>query len=356
MIGSVAVGGGAPISVQSMTKTDTGDADATLAQIAQLASAGCQIIRVAVPSKSVIKAFAEIASSSPIPVIADIHFDYRLAIASIEAKAHAVRINPGNIGGEKELEALSRALIDYGIPVRIGANSGSLSEKQRRKIAASVSDRHEAMAAALVDSALEQCRMLERFGVEKIKVSLKASSVLSSVIAYRRFSRLSDYPLHVGITEAGSLYSGIIKSSVGIGALLLEGIGDTLRVSLSADPLEELRAAIAILEAAGLRRPRPEIVSCPTCGRTKVNLLEILDKVEKRIEETKKNGRKFKECKIAIMGCAVNGPGEASDADLGIAGASGFGAIFKKGVLVNKVPEAELLDSFFSELEALVEN
>ena len=307
-INNLKIGGGAPVSIQSMTNTRTADGAATLTQIRELAALGCEIIRVAVPDQKAIIALPEIISGSPIPVIADIHFDYRLALASIKAGIHAIRINPGNIGKPEYVQMVAEKAGEAGIPLRVGANSGSLSEQFQ----------HQPLPLALVNSALEQCHILENFGFYNIKVSLKASNVAATVEAYEKFSQQSDYPLHVGVTEAGTPRSGIVKSAVGIGALLLRGIGDTIRVSLTAPPHDEIAPARQILEAVGLRCAAPEIVSCPTCGRTEIKLIELTERVENLIAETKSAGRKINLKKIAVMGCVVNGPGESKHANIGI--------------------------------------
>jgi len=344
-VGSVPVGGGAPVSVQSMTNTDTRDPDSTLAQILALQKAGCDIVRVAVPDRKASDRMREIAEGSPIPVIADIHFDYRLALRSIDAGVHGIRINPGNIGDAKKVAMVARAIREAGICIRVGANSGSFHKKFKN-----IRKDTEGIAQALVKSALEQCRLLEKHGVEKIKVSLKSSDVATTVMACRKLAEVSDYPQHVGITEAGTLRRGIIKSSVGIGAILSSGIGDTIRVSLTADPVEEVKTGIMILESIGLRAGAPEIVSCPTCGRTEIDLIKLAGRIEAEIEKIKSSGAIIGLKKIAIMGCVVNGPGEASDADLGIAGGKERGALFSKGRLVRTVQEKDLLRAFLEEL------
>jgi len=331
MIGNVPVGGGAPVSIQSMTNTDTRDVSSTLAQIGRLAAAGCEIIRVAVPDQAAVDVLKDIISGSPIPVVADIHFDYRLALGAIAAGIHGIRINPGNIGASERVRAVAEKAGEAGIPIRVGANSGSLPAGMiERKLAVGMSH-GDALADALVESALEQCRLLEEFGFSSIKVSLKASDVPVTVNACRKFSECSDYPLHIGITEAGTLRRGIIKSAAGIGALLLSGIGDTIRVSLTADPEEEVKAAMILLECVGLRDAAPEIVSCPTCGRTEIDLIGLAGKVEDLVVEIKASGKKIALKKIAVMGCVVNGPGEAKDADLGLAGGKGRLMLFRKG-------------------------
>lgn len=334
-IADVVIGGGAPVSVQSMTTTDTRDVQASLAQIETLAANGCQIIRLAVPDMAAARALEEIVSGSPIPVIADIHFDYLLALQSIASGVHAIRINPGNIGGEERIRQLAEAAGNAGIPIRVGANSGSISNKLMEELRKSGRNNEDIIAEALVQSALEQCRKLEKYGFDRIKVSLKASDVPLTLAACRRFANETDYPLHLGVTEAGTPGRGIIKSAVGIGTLLLEGIGDTIRVSLTADPVQEIIAGIRILEACGLRSAEPEIVSCPTCGRTEIELIDLAERVEQLINSIKASGKKIDMKKIAVMGCVVNGPGEAKDADLGMAGAGkGRVALFKQAKII----------------------
>ena len=343
-VGGVAIGGGAPVSLQSMTNTNTADAAATLAQIRRLASAGCDIIRCAIPDEAAVNALPEILAGSPIPVIGDIHFDYRLALGAIRAGIHGIRINPGNIGSADRVRAVAEAAGEAGIPIRVGANSGSLPKGLLERKLASGLDRREAMAQALSEAALEQVKLLEQFGFTKVKVSLKSSSVTSTVAACRYFAKISDIPLHIGITEAGPPSVGIVKSAVGIGTLLMEGIGETMRVSLTADPLREITAGLAILEAAGLRKAEPEIVSCPTCGRTRINLEALATEVNDFVESLKASGKRIGLKKIAVMGCAVNGPGEASDADLGLAGGEGRAVVFQNGVVVRTLPEKDALE------------
>jgi (E)-4-hydroxy-3-methylbut-2-enyl-diphosphate synthase len=314
-----------------MTNTVTADAAGTLAQIRELAAAGCEIIRVAVPDSGAVEALPAILAGSPIPVIADIHFDYRLALGAIAAGIHGIRINPGNIGDVDKVRLIAEKAGEAGIPIRVGANSGSLSEEMRLL----------PPADALVESALAQCRILEGYGFRNIKVSLKASNVPVTVAAYEKFAARCDYPLHLGITEAGTPQSGIVKSSVGIGALLLRGLGDTIRVSLTAPPLAEIAPARRILEAAGLREASPEIVSCPTCGRTRIDLIELAERVENLVQEIKQQNRRIKLKKIAVMGCVVNGPGEARDADLGVAGGNNRLALFRHGEIIGTFAEAE---------------
>jgi (E)-4-hydroxy-3-methylbut-2-enyl-diphosphate synthase len=350
-IGTMPVGGCSPVTVQSMTNTDTRNALATVNQIKELWNAGCDIVRVAVPDRKAAEKLDEIIEGSPVPLIADIHFDHRLALMAIKAGIHGIRINPGNIGDAKKVRAVAEAAGEKNIPIRVGANSGSLPKDIIEKMNRKSGNREESLADALVKSALCECAVLEKYGFRNIKVSLKASSVPATVMAYRKFADLADYPLHLGITEAGTLLRGTVKSSVGIGALLLEGIGDTIRVSLTADPVEEVKVGIMILESAGLRKAEPEIVSCPTCGRTEINLFALVDKIESEIEKIKASGRRIKIGKIAIMGCAVNGPGEAKDADLGIAGSkNGMAAVFKKGRLKGVFPEDQALKIFREEL------
>ena len=343
-VGSVAIGGGAPVSLQSMTNTRTSDAPATLAQIRELANAGCDIIRCAVPDEDALRALPEILEGTPIPVIADIHFDYRLALGAIKAGIHGIRINPGNIGSADRVRAVAEAAGEAGVPIRVGANSGSLPHGlYDSKLAAGLAPR-DAMAQALAEAALGQVKLLEQYGFRQIKVSLKSSSVVSTVDACRRFAEISDIPLHIGVTEAGVPATGLIKSAVGIGALLLEGIGETMRVSLTTDPVEEIRAGLQILEAAGLRKPEPEFVSCPTCGRTRIDLTGLASEVYEYIQSLKRAGRHIGFRKIAVMGCVVNGPGEAHDADIGLAGGDGKAVVFKSGKIVATLPETEALE------------
>lgn len=324
-VGTVPVGGDAPVSVQSMCNTDTRDAQTTLTQIRALAAAGCDIIRVAVPDMKAAESLREIVSGSPLPVVADIHFDHRLALASIASGAAAVRLNPGNLsGGEESVRLVAEAAGDAGIPIRVGANGGSVQSDL-------LAHGH---AGALTRSVLGQCAMLEKYGFTDIKVSLKSSDVASTIEACRYFAERSDYPMHIGVTEAGTPGRGIVKSAVGIGALLLSGIGDTIRVSLTADPLEEVRAGIRILESCGLRAAEPEIVSCPTCGRTEIDLVGLAEKVEDLVASIKSSGKKIRLKKIAVMGCVVNGPGEARDADIGLAGGRGKVVLFRQGEII----------------------
>jgi (E)-4-hydroxy-3-methylbut-2-enyl-diphosphate synthase len=337
-VGPLVIGGGAPVVLQSMTNTDTSDINATLAQISQLASAGCEMVRVAVPNELAVSALPELVEKSPLPVVADIHFNHRFALAAIAAGVVKLRINPGNIGGEKRLaEVVEQAGIRQ-IPIRIGVNAGSLEKRLLEKYG-------KATPEALVESAQDHIRMVEKLGFHDIVISMKASSVPLTVAAYRLFAQASNYPLHVGITEAGSSFSGTIYSAAGIGALLLDGLGDTVRVSLTAPPVEEIRVAKEILSAAEVRRFGPRIISCPTCGRTQIGLIELAAELEKRVAHIKEP------LTLAVMGCAVNGPGEAREADLGIAGGNNQGLIFCAGKIVRKVPQKRLLDEFMIYLE-----
>jgi len=318
-----------------MTNTDTCDAVATLAQIRELAAAGCDLIRVAVPDEAAVKALRKIVANSPLPVIADIHFDYRLALAAIKAGAPGIRINPGNLGGPRRLAEVGRAAADHDTVVRVGVNGGSLEKSLLREFGGVTPE-------ALTASALKACETLEKVGCHKLKVSLKSSTVRDTVAACRHFSSVADYPLHLGLTEAGPPSTGLIKSAVTIGCLLLEGIGSTLRVSLTAPPLEEVKAGLRILQAVGLRCSAPEIISCPTCGRTQVDLFRLVAAVEKEINCLQAKGNTIHLRKIAVMGCAVNGPGEAREADVGIAGGRGMGVLFKAGKIIRSLPESEL--------------
>ncbi len=333
------IGGGAPVTVQSMTNTKTSDIEATSAQIRRLAAAGCDIVRVAVPDEDAARAFAEIKKRAEIPVVADIHFSHKLAIMACEAGADKIRINPGNIGGEDKVRAVASACRERGVPIRIGVNGGSLERDLLDKYGGVTKE-------ALVESALRHIRLLERAAFDDICVSVKTSDTALTIEAYRLLSRTVDYPLHLGVTEAGTEYMGVIKSAVGIGALLSEGIGDTLRVSLTAPPEREVKAGIAILKALGLRRSGAELISCPTCGRTRIDLIDIAEAVERRLEQLDRD------ITVAVMGCAVNGPGEARRADYGIAGGDGVGVLFKKGEIVKKVPMDKLVGELFALIEA----
>ena len=339
-VGGVPIGGGAPVTIQSMTNTRTDDVAATVAQIRRLAAAGCQIVRVAVPDLAAAKAVGAIKEQIDIPLVVDIHFDYKLALECVAAGADKVRINPGNIGGEDHVKAVARACAQRGIPIRIGVNGGSLEKPILAKYGGVCPE-------AMVESAFGHIRLLNQFDFDDICVSLKSSSVPMTMKAYRLMSRASDYPLHIGVTEAGTVHMGTLKSAVGIGGLLALGIGDTMRVSLSADPVEEVYAARDILKAAGVRKDGPELVACPTCGRTRIDLIGLANEVEERLKSVDKP------ITVAVMGCAVNGPGEASAADVGIAGGVGEGLLFRKGEIVKKVPQEALVDELFALIEEL---
>ena len=340
MVGGVPIGGGAPVTIQSMTNTRTDDVEATLHQIRTLAAAGCEIIRVAVPDMAAAKAVGKIKEGSPIPVVVDIHFDYKLALEAIAAGADKVRINPGNIGGADHVKAVAQACARRGVPIRIGVNGGSLEKPLLAKYGGVCPE-------AMVESAFGHIRLLNQFDFDDICVSLKSSSVPMTMKAYQLMSQASDYPLHIGVTEAGTVRMGTLKSAVGIGGLLALGIGDTMRVSLSADPVEEVYAAKEILKAAGVRKEGAELVSCPTCGRTRIDLIALANEVEERLKTVDKP------ITVAVMGCVVNGPGEASAADCGIAGGVGEGLLFKKGQIVKKVPQKQLVDELFALIETL---
>ena len=339
-VGGVPMGGGAPVTIQSMTNTRTDDVAATVAQIRRLAAAGCQIVRVAVPDLAAAKAVGAIKEQIDIPLVVDIHFDYKLALECVAAGCDKVRINPGNIGGEDRVRQVAGACRQKGIPIRIGVNGGSLEKPILAKYGGVTPE-------ALVESAFGHIRLLEKFGFTHICVSLKSSSVPVTMAAYRLMSEKSDYPLHLGVTETGTPRMGILKSAVGIGGLLALGIGDTMRVSLSADPVEEVYAARDILKAAGVRKDGPELVACPTCGRTRIDLIGLANEVEERLKSVDKP------ITVAVMGCAVNGPGEASAADVGIAGGVGEGLLFRKGEIVKKVPQEALVDELFALIEEL---
>jgi (E)-4-hydroxy-3-methylbut-2-enyl-diphosphate synthase len=336
-VGKVKIGGMAPISVQSMTNTFTQDIASTVSQIKRLEKAGCEIIRVAVPDEEAAKAIKPIKEKISIPIIADIHFDFRLAIASARAGADGLRINPGNIGSVKKVKAVVECAKEFNIPIRIGVNSGSLEKDILKKY-------NGASAEAMVESAVRHIELLKSLDFHQIKVSIKASDVHRTVEAYRLLSSKTDLSLHVGVTEAGALFPGIVKSSLGIGMLLAEGIGDTIRVSLTRDPAEEVRVGFEILKALNIRRRGPEIVSCPTCGRCKIALFDIVERVDKALLTSSLD------IKIAIMGCIVNGPGEAKEADIGIAGGDGKGILFKKGRVIKKVPEEKLVEVLLEEV------
>ena len=339
-VGGTAIGGGAPVTIQSMTNTRTDDVEATLAQIRALAAAGCDIVRVAVPDMAAARAVGKIKEACPLPLVVDIHFDYKLALEAVAAGADKVRINPGNIGGEDRVKAVADACRQRGVPIRIGVNGGSLEKNILAKYG-------RVCPEAMVESAFGHIRLLNKFDFDDICVSLKSSSVPITMKAYQLMSQESDYPLHIGVTEAGTVRMGTLKSAVGIGGLLALGIGDTMRVSLSADPVEEVYAARDILKAAGIRREGAELVSCPTCGRTRIDLIALANQVEKRLKTVDKP------ITVAVMGCVVNGPGEASAADCGIAGGVGEGLLFKKGQIVKKVPQGQLVDELFALIDTL---
>ena len=336
-IGDVRIGGGAPVAVQSMTNTKTEDIQATVQQIRALTEAGCEIVRCAVPTMEAAEALREIRRQITIPLVADIHFDYRLALKAIESGVDKVRINPGNIGSRERVRAVADAARERGIPIRIGVNSGSLEKPLLEKYGG-------VTAEALVESALSQVAVLEEMQFTDIVISIKASDVPLCVEAYELLSQRTDYPLHIGITEAGTPYDGTVKSAVGLGILLHEGIGDTLRVSLTGDPVEEIRAGKAILKAVGLRRGGVEVVSCPTCGRTQIDLITLAEQVTEMVRDMPLN------LKVAVMGCIVNGPGEAREADIGIAGGIGEGLLIRHGEVIRKVPEDQLLEALREEL------
>jgi len=336
-IGKVTVGGGAPCSVQSMCSTDSRDVAATLAQIDRLAAAGCEIVRCAVPDSEAAVALGRIKQLSALPVVADIHFDYKLALTVLDGGIDALRLNPGNIGARWKVEEVVKAARERLVPLRIGVNAGSLEKELLEKYG-------HPTAEAMVESALGHIRILEDLDYQQIKISLKASDVMKTVAAYRLLAAQVDYPLHIGITEAGTLFSGTIKSSVGLGILLADGIGDTLRVSLTGDPVDEVRVGFEILKSLGLRKKGINFVSCPTCGRCRINLISVAEEVERRLQSVDRD------ITVAVMGCIVNGPGEAREADFGIAGGKGEGLLFRHGEVVKKVPESELADALVAEV------
>ena len=340
LVGGVPIGGGAPVSIQSMLNTKTTDVDSSLRQLRELADAGCQIARLAVPDMDAARGFAEIASASPLPLVADIHFDYRLAIAAAEGGAAKIRINPGNIGGEERVRAVVDVCKEKKIPIRIGVNGGSLDKRLLEKYGHPTPE-------ALVESAFSHIELLEKYGFYDICVSMKSSSVPLMMKAYSLFHAQSDYPLHLGVTETGTEYMGTIKSAMGIGGLLCMGIGDTIRVSLTADPVREVYAAKAILKAAGIRRDGVNIVACPTCGRTRIDLIGLAGRVEEALRGCEKP------ITVAVMGCIVNGPGEAREADIGIAGGEDCGVLFVKGELKERLPYDELLPALLRYVEAM---
>ncbi len=340
LVGGVPIGGGAPVSIQSMCSTKTHDVAATVEQILRLEEAGCEIIRVAVPDMAAARAVGAIKSRIHIPLVTDIHFDYKLALECAAQGADKIRINPGNIGGEDRVKAVADACRAGKIPIRIGVNGGSLEPELRKKYGG-------VTAEALVESAMGHVALLNQFDFDDICISVKCSSVPLTMAAYRLLSQRCSYPLHLGVTEAGTLSMGIIKSAMGIGGLLCLGIGDTLRVTLTADPVEEIYAAKKILRAAGLRQDGPDLIACPTCGRTCIDLIPMAEEVERRLMGC------TKPITVAVMGCAVNGPGEASSADVGIAGGKGEGLLFRKGKILRKVPQEQLVDALMAEIQQL---
>lgn len=340
MVGSVPVGGGAPVSIQSMCNTKTTDVEGSVSQLKALYTAGCEIARLTVPTLEAAEAFGRIVDQSPLPLVADIHFDYRCAIAAAEHGASKIRINPGNIGGEDRVRAVVDCCKAHHIPIRVGVNGGSLEKELLEKYGHPTPE-------ALVESAFGHIRLLEKYGFYDTCVSMKSSSVPLMMAAYRLFASKSDYPLHVGVTETGTEYMGTVKSAMGIGGLLCMGIGDTIRVSLTADPVREVAAGKAILKAAGLRKDGVNIVSCPTCGRTQIDLIGLANRVEEALKDCKKP------ITVAVMGCVVNGPGEAREADVGVAGGDGCGVIFCKGELKEKLPYDELLPALLRYVDAL---
>lgn len=339
-VGSVYMGGDSPITVQSMTNTDTRDAKATANQIRCLEEAGCDIVRVAVPDEEAAQAIAEIKKAIKIPLVADIHFDYRLALASMKNGADKIRLNPGNIGGADRVKAVADEAKVRGIPIRIGVNSGSVEKHIVGKYGGITPE-------GMVESALNHARLLEDVDFDQILFSIKASNVPMTIAAYRLMSRKTRYPLHIGVTEAGTVFKGTVKSAVGLGCLLAEGIGDTLRVSLTGDPAEEVKVGLEILKALGLRKEGVDFVSCPTCGRTQIDLIRIAEEVEEKLKNNPKN------IKVAVMGCAVNGPGEAKEADIGIAGGKNEALLFKKGEILRKVPQDRIVEELLMEIDKL---
>ena len=337
-IGNVTIGGGSPVAIQSMTNTKTEDVRATVEQIHRLEKAGCQIVRSTVPTEEAARAFREIRKEISIPLVADIHFNYKLAIMAMENGADKIRINPGNIGSADNIRAVVSCAKERDIPIRVGVNSGSLEKQILEKYGGVTPE-------GLVESALEKAAIIEDLGHEKIVISIKSSDVLTSIAAHRLIAEKTDYPLHVGITEAGTILSGSIKSAVGIGIILYHGIGDTIRVSLTGDPVEEIRSAKKILENLGLKRSGIQVISCPTCGRTEIDLIGLANEVEKMTSSYDLS------LKVAVMGCVVNGPGEAKEADIGIAGGKGCGLLIKKGQIIKKIPESELLNALKYELD-----
>lgn len=339
-VGGIKIGGEAPVVIQSMTNTDTRDVKKTLEQIDKLVKAGCQIVRCAVPDMEACDALKEITEKSPVPIVADIHFDYRLALKAIDNGVAKLRINPGNIGSYERVKAVVEKAKEKNIPIRIGVNSGSLEKDILERDG-------KPTAKGLVESALRHVKILEDLNFYDIVISIKSSNVPMMIESYKLMSEKCNYPLHLGVTESGTVFKGTIKSSIGIGTLLAEGIGNTIRVSLTSDPIEEIKVAKEILRALGYTKEGIEFVSCPTCGRTEIDLIKIAEEVEEKLKDTNKN------IKVAVMGCVVNGPGEAREADIGIAGGNGFGIIFKKGQIVKKVKEEELVSELIKEIESL---
>ncbi len=340
-IGNRIIGGGNPVLIQSMCNTKTEDSASTIAQILELERSGCDIIRVAVPTMEAAESLKAIKKAIHIPLVADIHFDYRLAIAAIECGADKIRINPGNIGSEERVQAVVDKAKEYGVPIRVGVNSGSLEKHLIEKYGG-------VTAEGIVESALDKAALIERMGYDNLVLSIKSSDVLMCVKAHELIARQTPYPLHVGITEAGTVLSGNIKSAIGLGLILNQGIGDTIRVSLTGNPVEEVKSAKLILKTLGLRTGGVEVVSCPTCGRTQIDLIGLANQVENMVQEYPLD------IKVAVMGCVVNGPGEAREAELGIAGGIGEGLLFKKGQIIRKVPEAELLNALKAELDQML--
>ena len=343
LLGNVEVGGDSPISVQSMTNTDTRDVDATVAQINRLEDAGCEIVRVAVLDQKAAVAARAIRDGISIPLIADIHFDARLAVAAMEQGVDGIRINPGNLGGERKVAKVVDAALHHKVPIRVGVNSGSIEKDLLKTYGYPTADNTD----ALIESAMRNVRLLEKYGFYDIKISIKSADVLTTVNGYSKLSKITDYPLHLGVTEAGGLIAGTVKSSVALGLLLSQGIGDTFRVSLTRDPVEEIRVGFELLRSLKIRERGPELISCPTCGRTRIDLFSLAEKVENYVQTMETP------LKIAVMGCVVNGPGEAREADIGVAGGNGVGIIFKKGKVWKKVSENELMDVFMAELEKM---
>ena len=339
-VGGIPIGGGAPVAIQSMLNTKTTDVEGSLSQLRKLAAAGCQIARLAVPNQEAAKCFGDICKASPLPLVADIHFDYKLALLAAEGGASKIRINPGNIGGEDRVQAVVAACKERNIPIRIGVNGGSLDKKLLEKYG-------HPTAEALVESAFQHLELLEKYGFYDTCVSMKSSNVPTMVAAARLFRSKCDYPIHIGVTETGPVRTGLMKSAMGIGALLLDGIGDTIRVSLTDDPVEEVYAAKDILRAAGLRKEGVNIISCPTCGRTQIDLIGLVNQVDEALKDCEKP------ITVAVMGCIVNGPGEAREADIGIAGGDGCGLLFEKGQQICKLPYDQLLPELLKRIEML---